>query len=58
MGIGIEKGEHVAIWSDNKREWLLSQFVSGENGYSNSNGEFKETSYIDIIHAICPNNLR
>ncbi|WP_281863812.1 AMP-binding protein [Planomicrobium okeanokoites] len=32
MGIGIEKGEHVAIWSDNKREWLLSQFATGKMG--------------------------
>lgn len=32
MGIGIAKGEHVAIWSDNKREWLLSQFATGKMG--------------------------
>ncbi|MFJ7935055.1 AMP-binding protein [Sporosarcina sp. NPDC096371] len=32
MGMGIEKGEHVAIWSDNKREWLLSQFATGKMG--------------------------
>lgn len=32
MGIGIKKGEHVAIWSDNKREWLLSQFATGKMG--------------------------
>ncbi|MBF6634230.1 MAG: AMP-binding protein, partial [Planococcus sp. (in: Bacteria)] len=32
IGIGIEKGEHVAIWSDNKREWLLSQFATGKMG--------------------------
>lgn len=32
MGIGIEKGEHIAIWSDNKREWLLSQFATGKMG--------------------------
>ncbi|MCJ1909515.1 AMP-binding protein [Planococcus ruber] len=32
MGIGIEKGEHIAIWSDNKREWLLSQYATGKMG--------------------------
>lgn len=32
IGMGIEKGEHVAIWSDNKREWLLSQFATGKMG--------------------------
>ncbi len=32
IGIGIEKGEHIAIWSDNKREWLLSQFATGKMG--------------------------
>ena len=32
IGIGIEKGEHVAVWSDNKREWLLSQFATGKMG--------------------------
>ena len=32
IGIGIQKGEHVAIWSDNKREWLLSQFGTGKMG--------------------------
>ncbi len=80
MGMGIAKGEHVAIWSDNKREWLLSQFATGKMGAVlvtvNTNyqekeleylldqsdsttlilgEEFKGTSYIDIINAICPN---
>ncbi|WKA58991.1 AMP-binding protein [Planococcus shenhongbingii] len=32
MGIGIAKGEHIAIWSDNKREWLLSQYATGKMG--------------------------
>jgi len=79
MGMGIEKGEHVAIWSDNKREWLLSQFATGKMGAVlvtvNTNyqenelaylleqsdattlilgEEFKGTSYIDIINAVCP----
>lgn len=79
IGMGIEKGEHVAIWSDNKREWLLSQFATGKMGAVlvtvNTNyqenelaylleqsdattlilgEEFKGTSYIDIINAVCP----
>ncbi|MDZ5710850.1 AMP-binding protein [Jeotgalibacillus haloalkalitolerans] len=79
MGLGIEKGEHVAIWSDNKREWLLSQYATGKMGAVlvtvNTNyqqaeltylleqsdattlilgEEFKGTSYIDIINAVCP----
>ncbi|QBP39950.1 AMP-binding protein [Paenisporosarcina antarctica] len=79
MGMGIAKGEHVAIWSDNKREWLLSQFATGKMGAVlvtvNTNyqereleylltqsdattlilgEEFKGTSYIDIINAVCP----
>jgi len=79
MGMGIAKGEHVAIWSDNKRQWLLSQFATGKMGAVlvtvNTNyqereleylltqsdattlilgEEFKGTSYIDIINAVCP----
>ncbi|MBM7580464.1 AMP-binding protein [Jeotgalibacillus terrae] len=79
IGLGINKGEHVAIWSDNKREWLLSQYATGKMGavlvtvntnYQQSEltylleqsdtttlilgEEFKGTSYIDIINAICP----
>lgn len=32
MALGIEKGEHVAIWSDNKPQWLTSQFATGKMG--------------------------
>ncbi|WP_017185714.1 AMP-binding protein [Alkalibacillus haloalkaliphilus] len=32
MALGIEKGDHVAIWSDNKPEWLTSQFATGKVG--------------------------
>jgi len=79
MGMGIAKGEHVAIWSDNKREWLLSQYATGKMGavlvtvntnyqekeleylLSQSDSttlilgeEFKGTSYIELINAVCP----
>ncbi|WP_175578109.1 AMP-binding protein [Indiicoccus explosivorum] len=50
MGIGIEKGEHVAIWSDNKREWLLSQFATGKMGgvlvTVNTNYQAAELEYL------------
>ncbi|HLR42455.1 MAG TPA: AMP-binding protein [Pseudogracilibacillus sp.] len=32
LAIGIKKGDHVAIWSDNKLEWVLSQFATAKIG--------------------------
>ena len=32
MKLGIERGEHVAIWSTNMPEWLTSQFATGKMG--------------------------
>ncbi|PYZ97025.1 AMP-binding protein [Alteribacter lacisalsi] len=32
MALGIERGEHVAIWSTNKPEWITSQFATGKMG--------------------------
>ncbi len=50
LGMGIQKGEHVAIWSDNKREWLLSQFATGKMGAVlvtvNTNYQEKELEYL------------
>jgi fatty-acyl-CoA synthase len=50
IGIGIEKGEHVAIWSDNKREWLLSQYATGKMGAVlvtvNTNYQANELEYL------------
>lgn len=50
IGIGIEKGEHVAIWSDNKREWLLSQYATGKMGAAlvtvNTNYQAAELEYL------------
>ncbi|WP_407081782.1 AMP-binding protein [Psychrobacillus antarcticus] len=50
IGMGIQKGEHVAIWSDNKREWLLSQFATGKMGAVlvtvNTNYQEKELAYL------------
>lgn len=50
MALGIEKGEHAAIWSDNKPEWLLSQFASGKMGgvlvTVNTNYRAQELEYL------------
>jgi len=50
LGLGVKKGEHVAIWSDNKREWLLSQFATGKMGAVlvtvNTNYQEKELEYL------------
>ncbi|MFD0051210.1 AMP-binding protein [Actinomycetes bacterium NPDC127524] len=32
MSLGIEKGDHIAIWASNKPEWLISQFSTGKMG--------------------------
>lgn len=32
MALGIEKGDHIAIWADNKPEWITSQFATGKMG--------------------------
>ncbi|WP_035187363.1 AMP-binding protein [Alteribacter aurantiacus] len=32
MKIGIERGEHVAIWATNKPEWVTTQFATGKMG--------------------------
>ncbi|MBP2239739.1 fatty-acyl-CoA synthase [Cytobacillus eiseniae] len=32
MKLGIEKGEHIAAWSTNTPEWLVTQFATGKMG--------------------------
>ncbi|WP_456274947.1 AMP-binding protein [Bacillus sp. AK031] len=32
MGLGLQKGEHIAAWSTNTPEWLTSQFATGKMG--------------------------
>ncbi|WP_181348526.1 AMP-binding protein [Thalassobacillus sp. CUG 92003] len=50
MALGIEKGEHVAIWSDNKPEWLVTQFATGKMGAVlvtvNTNYRAQELEYL------------
>ncbi len=58
IGMGIKKGDHVAIWSDNKREWLLSQFATGKMGAVlvtvNTNYQAAELEY--LLNSIRSNN--
>ncbi|KGP71655.1 AMP-binding protein [Pontibacillus yanchengensis] len=50
MALGVEKGDHIAIWSDNKPEWLISQFATGKMGAVlvtvNTNYQAKELEYL------------
>lgn len=50
IAMGIEKGENIAIWSDNKREWLLSQYATGKMGAVlvtvNTNYQATELEYL------------
>lgn len=32
MALGVEKGEHVAIWATNRPEWVVTQFATGKMG--------------------------
>ncbi|WRP08845.1 AMP-binding protein [Rossellomorea aquimaris] len=32
MDLGINKGDHIAIWASNTPEWLVSQFSTGKMG--------------------------
>src|SRR5699024_6429651 len=32
VSIGIKKGDHIAVWSDNKGEWIISQFATAKIG--------------------------
>ncbi|SFA75239.1 fatty-acyl-CoA synthase [Lentibacillus halodurans] len=50
MSLGIEKGENVAIWADNKPEWITSQFATGKMGAVlvtvNTNYQANELEYL------------
>ncbi|MEC5422574.1 AMP-binding protein [Virgibacillus sp. C22-A2] len=50
MSLGIKKGENVAIWADNKPEWLTTQFATGKMGAVlvtvNTNYQAKELEYL------------
>ncbi|GAK10619.1 LOW QUALITY PROTEIN: long-chain-fatty-acid-CoA ligase [Geomicrobium sp. JCM 19039] len=50
MQLGIEKGDHVAIWQTNKPEWVTTQFASAKLGAVlvtvNTNYQKKELEYL------------
>ncbi|MFZ3577739.1 AMP-binding protein [Virgibacillus sp. DJP39] len=50
MALGIQKGENVAIWADNKPEWITSQFATGKTGAVlvtvNTSYQAKELEYL------------
>ncbi|AMX83710.1 AMP-binding protein [Geobacillus subterraneus] len=50
MRLGIEKGEHVAIWATNVPEWITCQFATGKMGAVlvtvNTNYQAAELEYL------------
>src|SRR5699024_3490558 len=50
LALGIKKGDHLAIWSDNKLEWLVTQFASAKIGAVlvtvNTNYQASELEYL------------
>jgi fatty-acyl-CoA synthase len=32
MALGVERGEHIAIWANNVPEWVYTQFGTGKMG--------------------------
>ncbi|WP_257346010.1 AMP-binding protein [Pseudalkalibacillus decolorationis] len=50
MALGIKKGEHIAVWSTNRFEWLLLQFGSARMGAVlvtvNTNYQQSELDYL------------
>lgn len=50
IAIGVEKGDHVAMWSDNKFEWLVTQFATAKLGAVlvtvNTNYQTTELEYL------------
>ncbi|MBU8682101.1 AMP-binding protein [Bacillus haynesii] len=50
MALGIDKGEHVAIWASNTLEWLTAQFASAKTGAVlvtvNTNYQLSELEYV------------
>ncbi|MBP2077771.1 AMP-binding protein [Oceanobacillus polygoni] len=50
IALGVQKGENVAIWADNKPEWITSQFATGKMGAVlvtvNTNYQANELAYL------------
>lgn len=48
LKLGIKKGDHIAIWATNVREWLITQFAAAKIGavLVTINPEFKSTGQL------------
>lgn len=50
LGLGVQRGEHVAVWTTNKKEWLELQFATGMIGAVlvtvNTNYKLLELEYL------------
>lgn len=50
MKLGIEKGDHLAVWTSNQPEWLSAQFATGKMGAVlvtvNTNFQTSELEYL------------
>ncbi|MBD8004817.1 AMP-binding protein [Bacillus norwichensis] len=50
MKIGLEKGDHLAVWTSNQPEWLSTQFATGKMGAVlvtvNTNFQTTELEYL------------
>lgn len=50
LSLGVKKNEHVAMWSDNKFEWLVTQFATAKIGAVlvtvNTNYQTSELEYL------------
>lgn len=54
LSIGVEKNDHVAMWSDNKFEWLVTQFATAKIGavltsYIENQGVVSDVVIISLI---------
>lgn len=50
MKLGVEKGDHLAVWTSNQPEWLAAQFATGKMGAVlvtvNTNFQTTELEYL------------
>ncbi|NLP49327.1 AMP-binding protein [Bacillus sp. RO1] len=50
MSLGVQKGDHIAVWASNKPEWLITQYASAKIGAVlvtvNTSYQSKELEYL------------
>ncbi|TES46502.1 AMP-binding protein [Shouchella lehensis] len=50
IGLGVKRGDHVAIWASNMPEWVTTQFATGKMGAVlvtvNTNYQARELAYL------------